>query len=109
MNDTVQFYLSRAAADAVDVDRLKFRARGCGLADATAETSYYRTGGRCRVTCRRAVAQVLVADLHDAIAKATTQAVVDECQRALCEIDEAFRVAELPVHGATSDAARGLL
>src|SRR5215471_3596604 len=54
MNETVQFYLSRVAADAVDVDRLEFRARERGLSDATAKTSYYRTGGRCRVTRRRA-------------------------------------------------------
>jgi hypothetical protein len=53
--------------------------------DATAETSYYKTGGRCRVTCRRAVAEILAEDLRAAIAGATTQALKDECERGLCE------------------------
>lgn len=39
MNETLQFYLSRLAAEAVDVDRLKFRAREHGILNASRSES----------------------------------------------------------------------
>jgi hypothetical protein len=40
--DIVQFYISLIAADAVDIDQLKYRARERGIPDARVETN--RTG-----------------------------------------------------------------
>jgi hypothetical protein len=48
--ETVQIDMSRVAADAVDVDHLKLRARDHDIPNASAETSYCKAGGRCGVT-----------------------------------------------------------
>jgi hypothetical protein len=90
--EIVQFYLSRVAAMAVDVDRLKFRARDHRIPDARAETSYFRAGGRCRVTCRLPIAELLAQELRSAMDTATKQAVRDECARALVAIEDAKRL-----------------
>jgi hypothetical protein len=73
----VQFYLSRIAAEAVDVEQLKFRARDRGIANWNVETSYYRAQGRCRVTMSSEAAQLLEQELRAAIASAATQQIWD--------------------------------
>ena len=84
----VQFYVPRLAADAVNVSELKFRARARGMETASAEISYYRTGGRCRVTCRSPVAELLVAELEAAIAGATKEAIRSACVEALTTVQK---------------------
>jgi hypothetical protein len=90
--DIVQFYISRIAAAAVDVDQLKFRARDRGIPDARAETSYFRAGGRCRVTCRLPIAELLEQELTALMNATSKQAVRDECARALTAIEDAKRL-----------------
>jgi hypothetical protein len=94
--DIIQFYIPRLAAVAVDVDRLKFRARDHGIADARAETSYIRTGGRCRVRCRLPIAELLAQELRAAMDATTTEVVRDACARALVSIEEAKRLLAQP-------------
>jgi hypothetical protein len=101
MIQTVQFYISRIAAEAVDVDQLKFRARDRDIPNASAETSYFKTGGRCRVTCKLPIAELLE-ELRDAVHAATEQKVRDDCLRALDAIAEAKqRIGQRPRSGDT--------
>jgi hypothetical protein len=90
--DIIQFYIPRLAAVAVDVDRLKFRAHDHGIEDARAETSYFKTGGRCRVTCRLPIAELLAQELRAAMDATTTQVMRDACERALVAIEAAKRL-----------------
>jgi hypothetical protein len=101
MNIAVQFYISRVAAAAVDVDRLKFRARDRGIQDCRTETSYFRTQGRCRVTTTKDVAELLVKELEAARDSATKAEVRAACELALKEIAAEFAAANRPVEPAT--------
>jgi hypothetical protein len=101
MNIAVQFYLSRVAADAVDVDHLKFRARELGMDPWNAGTSYFRTQGRCRVTTTRNVAELLVTELEAMRDSATKADVRNACELALKEIAAEFAVADRPLEPAT--------
>jgi len=54
----VQFYLSHIAAEAVDVEQLKFRARDRGIGHWQVKTSTFKTRGRVRVTIGSEAAQL---------------------------------------------------
>jgi len=110
----VQFYLPRLAADAVNVGELKFRARARGIETAAAEISYYRTGGRCRVTCKSSVAELLVTELEAAIAGATKGAIRSACVEALAtvqkELERTYAIGgALKVQPGTTDGGRTVI
>jgi hypothetical protein len=55
------------------------------------------------------IAEILPEELRETIAKATTQAVIDDCTRAIAAIGEAKKVAATPIQRSKSDAERGIL
>jgi hypothetical protein len=105
----VQVYLSRIAAEAIDVERLKFRARDLGIVQWRVETSTYKTRGRVRVTMSGDVAQLLADELRAAVTTGATQQIRDECAGAFGELKREIKVANMLVVRDKSDAERGIL
>ena len=93
---TVQCYLPRPAADAVQIDQIRARARAADVPNASLEYSYYRAQGRCRVTCQQPVAEFLAGELRLAIAKSKTVGERTACEEGLAALLGAMATADTP-------------
>ena len=82
----VQCYIPKLAAVALPIDGFQTRARVAGIADASLEVSFYRTHGRCRITCCRAVADYLAGELRTAIARTTKAETRSACETGLAAL-----------------------
>jgi len=105
----VQFYLSKVAGDAIDIDGLKFRARDRGIAHWMVETSTVKTRGRVRVTMGDQVAQLLEEELRAATESGKTQEIRQQCAGGLLELEAAMKLVSHTPEREKSDAERGLL
>lgn len=109
MLTAIQFYLPRLAANAIDINALQFRARMAGIENATLEASYFRSGGRCRVTCKLQVAEFIDVELRRAHDAATKRDVRAACEDGLRAISAAFEEAARPDPGATPVTGNSML
>ena len=85
---SVQFYIPKAAANAIDFAVIRQRARVAGLSHANFEYSEVKTGpGRGRITCRRELVPLFVDALAVAAGASEGQLVLDCAAAAKSALD----------------------